>query len=117
MAGPGKAPKLTVAEQQYLQLAEAESQARGRAELGALAAIRQAAAQGSWQAAAWYLERVHGYVSPKAGGPSEPGRMGVGGRPAGAESAPDRHAIEATAPPKVTRLSDRRDRGAGRRKP
>ena len=44
-------------EQAYLELQEAAGMARARAQVRALATIQKAGLDGSWQAAAWFLER------------------------------------------------------------
>lgn len=43
----------------YREFREAVKKAEGAAEAGAVAAIRSAYQGGTWQAAAWYLERKH----------------------------------------------------------
>ena len=78
--------KLSAREQAYLDLREAAAEARARAQVRALASIQKAAVGGSWQAAAWFLERVF----PEEYSAKRPREKGVGGRPVGATSAPDR---------------------------
>ena len=78
--------KLSVREQAYLELREAAGMARARAQVRALASIQKAAVGGSWQAAAWFLERVF----PEEFSAKRGREKGVGGRPVGATSAPDR---------------------------
>ena len=78
--------KLNDREQAYLELQEAAGMARARAQVRALATIQKAAIEGSWQAAAWYLERVF----PEEYSARRPREKGVGGRPVGSSSAPDR---------------------------
>lgn len=87
--------KLTAADQRYMALAQDVRRARSEAEVRALATIQRAAADGTWQAAAWYLERSfpERYASKR-----QPKSVG---RPVGAVSAPDR----AAAPPKLKVLS------------
>jgi transposase len=83
--------KLTAADQRYMALAQDVRRARSEAEVRALATIQRAAADGTWQAAAWYLERSfpERYASKR-----QPKSVG---RPVGAVSAPDR----ASAPPRL----------------
>ena len=78
--------ELNEREQAYLDLREAAEEARARAQVRALATIQKAALDGSWQAAAWFLERVF----PDEFSTKRPRGKGVGGRPVGATSAPDR---------------------------
>ena len=73
-------------EQAYLDLREAAEEARARAQVRALASIQRAGLDGSWQAAAWFLERVF----PEEFSARRPREKGVGGRPVGSSSAPDR---------------------------
>jgi hypothetical protein len=55
----GKAPDtLTDNQRAYLDFANAVEKARATVAVQSLAVIRQAAAKGTWQAAAWYLERT-----------------------------------------------------------
>ena len=78
--------KLNARERAYLELREAATEARARAQVRALATIQKAALDGSWQAAAWFLERVF----PEEYSARRPREKGVGGRPVGSPSAPDR---------------------------
>jgi hypothetical protein len=82
----------------YLALLDAAEEARSKAEVTALATIQRAARSGSWQAAAWWLERTvpERYAAAKAA------RRATPGRPVGATSAPDRPPTSA-APPMVLR--------------
>lgn len=80
----------------YRALVEAVAEARAVAEVKALTTIQRAAIQeGSWQAAAWYLER------------SFPERYAAAskktGRPVGAASAPDRRPDAETPRPGLLR--------------
>lgn len=47
------------AEPEYREFWESVKRAEAEAEIRAIALIRQAAEQGTWQASAWYLERKH----------------------------------------------------------
>lgn len=87
---------LTSSQRVYLRFLQDAEQARSRVEVGALAAIQKAAEDGSWQAAAWYLEHVHPerYSNNRA-------KRASGGRPVGATSAPDRPST--AAPPPILR--------------
>ena len=78
--------RLSAREQAYLELREAAAEARARAQVRALATIQKAGLDGSWQAAAWFLERVF----PEEFSARRQREKGVGGRPVGATSAPDR---------------------------
>ncbi len=78
--------RLSARQQSYLDLHEAARAARARAQVRALATVQKAALDGSWQAAAWFLERVY----PDEFSAKRPRDKGVGGRPMGATSAPDR---------------------------
>ena len=78
--------ELNEREQAYLDLREAAEEARARAQVRALATIQKAALDGSWQAAAWFLERVF----PEEFSARRQREKGAGGRPLGATSAPDR---------------------------
>lgn len=49
---------LTENQRAYLDFADAVQRARATVAVQSLAVIRQAAAKGTWQAAAWYLERT-----------------------------------------------------------
>jgi transposase-like protein len=71
-------------EELYATLAGDVEKARARSKISALVTLRQAAAAGAWQAAAWYLEREfpEEYALSRS-------RAGTG-RPVGATSAPDR---------------------------
>ena len=51
--------KLTAGNKRYLEFMHAIKEAEAIAESIAIAQIRRAAQDGSWQAAAWYLERKH----------------------------------------------------------
>lgn len=84
--------KVTKYEERCVQIVEAHLAARARVEVDALAAIHRAARDGSWQAAAWWLERANPdrYGKPKAGDGSHGGARPGSGRPTGASSAPDR---------------------------
>lgn len=90
--------KLTAADKGYMALAQDIRKARSEAEVRALATIQRAAADGTWQAAAWYLERAFPdrYSAKHKATGNKPGR------PVGAVSAPDR----AAAPPKLKVLRD-----------
>ncbi len=64
----------------YVEFVEAVESARSQAEVRAVALINQAAQGGTWQAAAWFLERSHPHrwgrfqrteVTGKGGGPVE----------------------------------------------
>lgn len=46
-------------EERYVKFVEAVEKARSRAEVQSVALIRKAALDGTWQAAAWFLERSH----------------------------------------------------------
>ena len=48
------------AEAKYREFRDAVKEAEAAAEVASVALIRQAAQSGTWQAAAWYLERKHG---------------------------------------------------------
>jgi hypothetical protein len=48
------------AEPEFLEFLESVERAEAEAEIGAVARIRQAADNGTWQAAGWLLERKHG---------------------------------------------------------
>ena len=48
------------AKKQFLEFSESIKRAEADAEVGAVALIRQAANNGTWQAASWLLERKHG---------------------------------------------------------
>lgn len=48
------------APKQLREFRESIKRAEAEAEVASVALIRQAASQGTWQAAAWYLERKHG---------------------------------------------------------
>jgi hypothetical protein len=50
---------LSADEARLLRLLRATEEARAQVEVRALATIRTEVVEGSWQAAAWYLERVH----------------------------------------------------------
>ena len=78
--------KLSAREQAYLELREAAAEARARAQVRALATIQKAGLDGSWQAAAWFLERVF----PEEFSARRAREKGAGGRPLGSSSAPDR---------------------------
>ena len=78
--------ELNAREQAYLELREAAGVARARSQVRALASIQKAGLDGSWQAAAWFLERVF----PEEFSARRPREKGVGGRPLGSSSAPDR---------------------------
>ena len=78
--------KLSARERAYLELREAAGVARARAQVRALATIQKAGLDGSWQAAAWFLERVF----PEEFSARRQREKGAGGRPLGATSAPDR---------------------------
>ena len=80
--GRGLSPR----ERAYLELREAAGVARARAQVRALATIQKAGLDGSWQAAAWFLERVF----PEEFSARRAREKGVGGRPVGATSAQDR---------------------------
>jgi hypothetical protein len=89
--------KLSAVDDRYLALAQDVRKARSESEVRALATIQRAAADGTWQAAAWYLERAFPErYSSKHKGQNSPGR------PVGSVSAPDR----AAAPPKLRMLRD-----------
>jgi hypothetical protein len=45
---------------EYREFRESIKRAEAQAEVVSVARIRQAANEGTWQAAAWYLERKHG---------------------------------------------------------
>jgi hypothetical protein len=89
--------KLSAADERYMALAKDVRKARSEAEVRALATIQRAAADGTWQAAAWYLERAF----PDRYSAKHKSQNKVG-RPVGAVSAPDR----AAAPPKLKVLRD-----------
>lgn len=80
----------------YMQLLDEIDTAMARVEVGALAAIQRAARDGDWRAAAWLAERTapDRWQGRKPGGQAtgEGSRMGIGGRPVGAVSSPDRKA-------------------------
>lgn len=76
--------KVAAHEVRYIALAEDVRKARAEAEVRAVATIQRAAQDGTWQAAAWYLERAF----PERWS-SKAGTKKVG-RPVGAASAPDR---------------------------
>ena len=78
--------RLSARQQAYLDLREAAEEAWARAQVRALATIQKAGLDGSWQAAAWFLERVF----PEEYSARRPREKGVGGRPLGSSSAPDR---------------------------
>lgn len=86
--------RLTADARRCLALLYAAEEARAKVEVRALATIRKAMVDGTWQAAAWYLERTHPdrYAAKR--------RPNAGGRPAGAVSAPDRVA----EPPRLARV-------------
>lgn len=48
------------AKPEYVEFRDAVKEAEAQAEVASVALIRQAAQNGTWQAAAWYLERKHG---------------------------------------------------------
>lgn len=48
------------AKKEYKEFRESVEQAEAEAEVAAIARIRQAADNGDWKAAGWYLERKHG---------------------------------------------------------
>lgn len=48
------------AKKEYREFRESVEQAEAEAEVAAIARIRQAADNGDWKAAGWYLERKHG---------------------------------------------------------
>jgi hypothetical protein len=87
--------KLTAQDGRYLAFAEDARKARAEAEVRAVTTIQRAAANGTWQAAAWYLERAF----PERWSSKPANKMG---RPVGAVSAPDR----AAGPPKLKVLRD-----------
>lgn len=78
--------KLSAMQRACLDLLQTERQARAELRVKSLAAIQRAALNGTWQAAAWLLERVF----PEEFAAKRPREKGVGGRPVGASSAPDR---------------------------
>ena len=53
----GEKPKKT--EEPYVEFVDAIESARAQAEVRSVALIQKAANDGTWQAAAWYLERSH----------------------------------------------------------
>lgn len=83
----GGGGKITVKQRQCLDLLLAEKRARAEFRVKALASIQKAALGGTWQAAAWLLERTfpEDYTATK-GGSARPNA----GRPKAASSAPDR---------------------------
>lgn len=76
--------KVAAHEVRYIKLAEDVRKARSEAEVRAVATIQRAAQDGTWQAAAWYLERAF----PERW--SSKGNSQKVGRPTGSASAPDR---------------------------
>lgn len=76
----------------YLQLLDEVRSAQAQAEVKMLATIQQAALAGTWQAAAWFLERT---IPERYGGARR-----KPGRPLGASSAPDRPGTQ-PAPPRL----------------
>lgn len=73
--------EISDAQRNYLQIADAILKAREAAAHRALVAIQQAARSGTWQAAAWYLERTdrehYGRVTQIAGSKEEPLKISV----------------------------------------
>lgn len=71
--------KLTKREQQWLEIGEAIEKARNAAAHRALSTITQAMSTGTWQAAAWYLERTdrehYGRVTRLEGTQGDPIRV------------------------------------------
>ena len=79
--------RLTVMQRSCLELLDAERRARAEVRVTSLAAVQRAALSGTWQAAAWLLERL--FPEEYAARPGRRERPGTG-RPVGASSAPDR---------------------------
>lgn len=73
--------EITQRDQQYLELADQIKQAKEAASHLALSKIVLAASAGTWQAAAWYLERTdrehYGRVTHIAGAKDEPLKISV----------------------------------------
>jgi hypothetical protein len=77
-------------EQMYAALVGPAREARARSEVRALSVIQRGAVDGSWQAAAWYLEHVFAEKdSLRRGGPAV---------------APSTAATSAAEPPRVLRV-------------
>ena len=83
----GEGGRLSVMQRSCLELLDAERRARAEVRVKSLAAIQRAALNGTWQAAAWLLERM--FPDEYAARPGRKERPGTG-RPLGASSAPDR---------------------------
>ena len=79
--------RLSAMQRSCLDLLQAERKARAEVRVKSLAAIQRAALNGTWQAAAWLLERM--FPDEFAAKPGRTDRAGTG-RPVGAASAPDR---------------------------
>jgi hypothetical protein len=73
--------EISKSQKSYLEIADAIVKAREAAAHRALVTIQQAAKSGTWQAAAWYLERTdrehYGRVTQFTGSKEEPLRIAV----------------------------------------
>lgn len=89
--------RLDAGELEYLQLFDGFAQAAARSKRKAIRSVERGM-DDDWRAGAWYLERMYPEQFATA---ASRGRAGVGGRPVGATSAPDRPSTGDEPPPRI----------------